>query len=120
MHSFIHVMSSWQLLPNNQLSKKWAEDFFKNKVCKAGYWLDVFSTQKMSLIFSIIIAINEIYLPTNPQLYLPYTSNHPKSCFKSIVYGQAITVRMICSREEDVKIHMKLLQQKFEKRGYPS
>ena len=58
--------------------------------------------------------------PTNPQLYLPYKSNHPASCFKSIVYGQAITVRMICSREEDVERHMKILQQKFEERGYPS
>merc|ERR1719187_1971293 len=26
--------------------------------------------------------------PTNPQLFLHYTSNHPKSVFKAIVYGQ--------------------------------
>ena len=57
---------------------------------------------------------------TNPQLFLPYTSNHPESCFKSIVHGQAITVRMICSQEKDVIRHIKLLQQKFEERGYPS
>ena len=34
--------------------------------------------------------------PTNPQLYLHYNSNHPKSVFKAIVYGQAITVKVIC------------------------
>ena len=36
------------------------------------------------------------------------------------MYGQAIIVRMIGSREEDVERHMKILQQKFEERGYPS
>ena len=26
--------------------------------------------------------------PTNPQLYLHYSSNHPKSVFKAILYGK--------------------------------
>ena len=38
--------------------------------------------------------------PTNPLLYLRYKSNHTKHVFKSIVYGQAVTVKTICSKEE--------------------
>ena len=57
--------------------------------------------------------------PTNPQLFLHYTSNHPQSVFKSIVYGQAITVKTICSKQEYVEKHMKMLHAKFVERGYP-
>ena len=57
--------------------------------------------------------------PTNPQLFLHYKSNHPKSCFKGILYGQALTVKTICSREEDVSKHMNRLRVKFIERGYP-
>ena len=57
--------------------------------------------------------------PTNPQLFLQYTSNHPQSVFKAIVYGQAITVRTICSKQEFVDKHTKSLKEKFIQRGYP-
>ena len=57
--------------------------------------------------------------PTNPQLFLHYESNHPKQVFKAIVYGQAITVKTICSKEEFVVKHFDNLRQKFEERGYP-
>ena len=57
--------------------------------------------------------------PTNPQLFLHFTSNHPYSVFKSIVYGQAITVRTICSKDEYLDIHFETLKQKFIERGYP-
>ena len=57
--------------------------------------------------------------PTNPQLFLHYTSNHPQSVFKAIAYGQAITVRTICSKQEFVNKHMKKLKEKFIERGYP-
>ena len=57
--------------------------------------------------------------PTNPQLFLHYTSNHPKSVFKAIVYGQGLTVRMICSKDEFVEKHLRCLKQKFLERGYP-
>ena len=57
--------------------------------------------------------------PTNPQLFLHYTSNHPQSVFKAIVYGQAITVRTICSKDEFVQKHLKDLKEKFIHRGYP-
>ena len=33
--------------------------------------------------------------PTNPQLFLHFSSNHPHSVFQAIVYGQGITVRTI-------------------------
>ena len=40
--------------------------------------------------------------PTNPQLFLHYTSNHPKSVFKAIVYSFSYTTHQItpkvCSR----------------------
>ena len=57
--------------------------------------------------------------PTNPQLYLHHTSNHPPQVFKAIVYGQAITVKTICSKEEFVSKHMDNFKQKFLERGYP-
>ena len=57
--------------------------------------------------------------PTNPQLFLHYSSNHPSSVFKSIVYGQGITVRVICSKEEFVVRHVENLKTKFAERGYP-
>ena len=58
-------------------------------------------------------------IPANPQLYLHYTSNHPKSVFKAIVYGQALNVKLICSKEEFVVKHLKNLKKKFLERGYP-
>ena len=57
--------------------------------------------------------------PTNPQLFLHYTSNHPQSVFKAIVYGQAITVRTICSKDVFVQKHLDSLRTKFIQRGYP-
>ena len=57
--------------------------------------------------------------PTNPQLFLDHTSNHPPSVFKAIVYGQALNVKLICSKEEFVLKHLSNLKQKFLDRGYP-
>ena len=56
--------------------------------------------------------------PTNPQLFLHYTSNHPRSVFKAIVYGQALNVKMICSKKEFVEKHLRVLKDKFLERGY--
>ena len=56
---------------------------------------------------------------TNPQLFLHYSSNHPSSVFKAIIYGQAINVRMICSRDEYVGKHLQTLKTKLIDRGYP-
>ena len=57
--------------------------------------------------------------PTNPQLFLHYQSNHPKHVFKALVYGQAITVKTICSRDDFVEKHFDVLRVKFSGRGYP-
>jgi hypothetical protein len=57
--------------------------------------------------------------PTNPQLYLHFKSNHPEHVFKAIVYGQAVTVKTICSKEEFVQKHFQNLREKFGERGYP-
>ena len=51
--------------------------------------------------------------PTNPQLFLHYTSNHPQSVFKAIVYGQALTVKLICSKNEFVAGHVRNLKDKY-------
>jgi hypothetical protein len=57
--------------------------------------------------------------PTNPQLYLHHSSNHTPQVFKAIVYGQAVTVKTICSKEEYVLKHFENLKEKFIPRGYP-
>ena len=57
--------------------------------------------------------------PTNPQLFLHFTSNHPSSVFKAIVYGQALSVRLICSKDEFLAKHLENLKNKFIERGYP-
>ena len=64
------------------------------------------------------IETNMYVKPTNPRLYLHYTSAHPHHVFKAIVYGQALHVKMICSKEEFVKQHFEKLREKFEIRGY--
>ena len=51
--------------------------------------------------------------PTNPQLFLYYNSNHPRQVFKAIVYGQAITLKKICSQEDFVVTHFDNLRRKF-------
>ena len=57
--------------------------------------------------------------PTNPQLFLHHSSNHPSSVFKSIVYGQGVTVKLICSKDEFVVKHIENLKKKCYERGYP-
>ena len=57
--------------------------------------------------------------PTNPQLYLHHSSNHPPQVFKAIVYGQAVTVKTICSKEEYVTKHLDNLKEKCLATGYP-
>ena len=61
------------------------------------------------------IETNLYVKPTNPQLYLHYSSSHPPQVFKGIVYGQALNIKMICSKEEFVhenldKLKLKLLE----------
>ena len=63
---------------------------------------------------------NMFVKPTNPQLYLHYTSAHPPHVFRAIIYGQALNVKMICSKQDFVQQHFYNLRNKFEERGYPT
>ena len=56
---------------------------------------------------------------TNKQLYLDYRSSHPPAVFKSIVYSQALRVRMICSEDIFVENQLTNLKEKFMDRHYP-
>ena len=62
----------------------------------------------------------EIFVkPTNLQLFLDYTSNHPKHCKDSIVYSQALRVVERCSESGSAVPHLESLKQKFIERNYP-
>ena len=62
----------------------------------------------------------EIYVkPTNLQLFLDYTSNHPQHCKDSIVYSQALRVVERCSQPDSAVPHMETLKEKFLERNYP-
>ena len=63
----------------------------------------------------------EIYVkPTNLQLFLDYTSNHPQHCKDSIVYSQALRVVERCSQPDSAVPHLETLREKFIDRNYPS
>jgi hypothetical protein len=66
------------------------------------------------------IETNLYVKPTNPQLYLHYSSSHPPQVFKGIVYGQALNIKMICSKEEFVHENLDKLKLKLLERDYPS
>ena len=57
--------------------------------------------------------------PTNLQLFLDYTSNHPTHCKNGIVYCQALRVIERCSEEGSAEPHLANLRQKFIDRKYP-
>ena len=71
------------------------------------------------LITQDIIETNMYVQPTKPQLYLHYISAHTPHVFKAIIFGQALNIKMICSKEEFVERHVDNLKQKFRERGYP-
>lgn len=56
--------------------------------------------------------------PTDKHQYLSPNSCHPKHCFKSIPYSQAIRVKRICSTEETTKQRLGDLRHHLKKRGY--
>ena len=62
----------------------------------------------------------EIFVkPTNLQLFLDYTSNHPQHCKDAIVYSQALRVIERCSQPDSAVPHLDSLKGKFSKRNYP-
>lgn len=57
--------------------------------------------------------------PTDANLYLHYSSHHPKHQKDSIPYSQALRIRRICSKKEEFTAHAENLQRNFIVRGYP-
>ena len=63
----------------------------------------------------------ELYVkPTNLQLFLDYSSNHPTHCKDAIVYCQALRVVERCSEPSSVQPHLENLRNKFIERKYPA
>ena len=56
--------------------------------------------------------------PTDKHQYLSPSSCHPKHCFKSIPFSQAIRVKRICSTVETIKQRLGDLRHHLKKRGY--
>lgn len=57
--------------------------------------------------------------PTDTQLYLPYTSNHPRKCLQSIPYTLARRICTIVSDNNVKMIRLKELHATLLQRGYP-
>ena len=56
--------------------------------------------------------------PTDKHQYLSPSSCHPKHCFKSIPFSQAIRVKRICSTVETTKQRLEDLRHHLKRRGY--
>ena len=72
---------------------------------------------------TVYIKNNSLYTqnyikPTNKQMYLYATSNHPKHCIQSLPYSQALRMRRNTSNDEELKICIKQLKETFINRGY--
>ena len=84
-----------------------------------------FSDNELELLDLKIKIVNgrletEIFVkPTNLQLFLDYTSNHPKHCKDSTVYSQALRVVERCSESDSAVPHLESLKPKFIERNYP-
>ena len=56
--------------------------------------------------------------PTDKHQYLSPSSCHPKHCFKTVPFSQAIRVKRICSTVETTKQRLGDLRHHLKKRGY--
>jgi hypothetical protein len=56
--------------------------------------------------------------PTDKHQYLSPSSCHPKHCFKSIPFSQAISLKRICSTIETTKQRLGDLRHHLKRRGY--
>ena len=57
--------------------------------------------------------------PSNKQLYLDFSSNHPEHCKVGIPYSQALRVVERCSETEEQEKQLKNLKEKLKDRNYP-
>jgi hypothetical protein len=58
------------------------------------------------------------FKPTDKHQYLSPSSCHPKHCFKSIPFNQAIRVKQICSTVETIKHRLGDLRHHLKRQGY--
>ena len=58
--------------------------------------------------------------PTNKQVYLHATSNHPPHCKKSLPYSQALRLRRNTTLDEDMDTQINKLLIAFQNKGYHS
>ena len=65
------------------------------------------------------IETNLYVKPSNLQLFLDYSSNHPQHCKEGIVYSQALRVIERCSKVEDLEKNLDILAKKLSERNYP-
>ena len=57
--------------------------------------------------------------PTDRKQYIHPSSCHPPHIFKSIPYSQALRLKRICTKKEDLKVELDNLKGFFKNRGYP-
>ena len=63
--------------------------------------------------------ITTIYCkPTDPRNFLHYTSAHPRSLIKSILYSQALRLVKICTETSELSKNVQVLQELFIYRGF--
>ena len=55
---------------------------------------------------------------TDCRQYLYYKSSHIEHTKQSIIYSQTLTIKRVCSQENDFKEHFSKLKSWFLKRGY--
>ena len=56
--------------------------------------------------------------PTDTHNYLHFKSSHPKHLKESLPYSQALRIRRICSKDNELNKHSDKLKQQFIARGY--
>jgi hypothetical protein len=64
------------------------------------------------------IIIKPYTKPTDRKQYIHPSSCHPPHIFKSIPYSQALRLKRICTRNDDLLVELKNLQGYFTNRGY--
>ena len=56
--------------------------------------------------------------PTDPRNFLHYTSAHPRSLIKSILYSPALRLEKICTETSELSKNLQVLQELFIYRGF--
>jgi peptide-methionine (R)-S-oxide reductase len=57
--------------------------------------------------------------PTDKKQYIHPSSCHPPHVFRSIPYSQALRIKRICTKEQDLMAELQNLEGYFKNRGYP-